>query len=90
MGSAISKDVPPYLRVAGHMAKPYGLNTEGLKRRGFSPNTIAELRSTYKTLYRSNLTLEQAIKRLSEQAEASKEVKHFLEFIKSSARGIIR
>ena len=90
MGSAISKDVPPYLRVAGHMAKPYGLNTEGLKRRGFTAESIAELRSAYKILYRSSLTLEQAIQRLGEKADTSKEVKHFLEFIKSSARGIIR
>jgi UDP-N-acetylglucosamine acyltransferase len=90
MGSAISKDVPPYLRVAGHMAKPYGLNSEGLKRRGFTPDSIAELRSAYKILYRSSLTLEQATQRLSEKADASKEVKYFLDFIKTSARGIIR
>jgi UDP-N-acetylglucosamine acyltransferase len=90
MGSAISKDVPPYLRVAGHMAKPYGLNSEGLKRRGFSPDSIAELRSAYKILYRSSLTLEQATQRLNEKADASKEVKYFLDFIKTSARGIIR
>lgn len=90
MGSAISKDVPPYLRVAGHMAKPYGLNSEGLKRRGFSPDTIAELRSAYKILYRSSLTLEQAVQRLTEKAESSKEVKHFLDFINASGRGIIR
>jgi UDP-N-acetylglucosamine acyltransferase len=90
MGSAISKDVPPYLRVAGHMAKPYGLNSEGLKRRGFSADTIAELRSAYKILYRSNLTLEQAIQRLDEKAAQCKEVKRFLDFIKASTRGIIR
>ncbi|MCG6971081.1 MAG: acyl-ACP--UDP-N-acetylglucosamine O-acyltransferase [Gammaproteobacteria bacterium] len=90
MGSAISKDVPPYLRVAGHMAKPYGLNSEGLKRRGFSPDAIAQLRDAYKILYRSSLTLEQATQRLSEKAEASKEIKYFLDFIKASGRGIIR
>ena len=90
MGSAISKDVPPYLRVAGHMAKPYGLNKEGLKRRGFSPETIAELRDAYKTLYRSNLTLEQAIARINEKVDSCKEVKRFVEFIKASERGIVR
>jgi UDP-N-acetylglucosamine acyltransferase len=72
------------------MAKPYGLNSEGLKRRGFTPDSIAELRSAYKILYRSSLTLEQATQRLSEKADASKEVKYFLDFIKTSARGIIR
>jgi UDP-N-acetylglucosamine acyltransferase len=90
MGSAISKDVPPYLRVAGHMAKPYGLNTEGLKRRGFTAEAIAQLRDAYKILYRSSLTLEQAIQRLGEKAQTSAEIKHFLEFIKTSGRGIIR
>jgi len=90
MGSAISKDVPPYLRVAGHMAKPYGLNSEGLKRRGFSAEAIAELRSAYKILYRSGLTLEQAVKDLTEKAESSEEVRQFLDFIKASRRGIIR
>lgn len=90
MGSAISKDVPPYLRVAGHMAKPYGLNTEGLKRRGFTAESIAQLRDAYKILYRSSLTLEQAIQRLGEKAETSAEIKYFLEFIKTSGRGIIR
>lgn len=90
MGSAISKDVPPYLRVAGHMAKPYGLNKEGLKRRGFSPETIAELTGAYKTLYRSSLTLDQAIVRLDEKAAGNKEIKYFLDFIKASKRGIVR
>jgi UDP-N-acetylglucosamine acyltransferase len=90
MGSAISKDVPPYLRVAGHMAKPYGLNKEGLKRRGFSPEVIDQLRGAYKTLYRSSLTLEQAIERLDEKAAASKEIRRFLNFIKTSKRGIVR
>lgn len=90
MGSAISKDVPPYLRVAGQMAKPFGLNAEGLKRRGFSPQTISELRSAYKILYRSSLTLEHAIEQLSEKADANPEIKHFVDFIKSSARGIVR
>jgi UDP-N-acetylglucosamine acyltransferase len=90
MGSAISKDVPPYLRVAGHPVKPYGLNKEGLKRRKFSAETVAELHGAYKTLYRSNLTLEQAIARLDEKASTSEEINHLLEFIKASERGIVR
>jgi UDP-N-acetylglucosamine acyltransferase len=90
MGSAISKDVPPYLRVAGHMAKPYGLNKEGLKRRGFSAEIIAELRGAYKLLYRSSLTLEQAIAQIEEKTGKYKEIKRFLDFIKASERGIIR
>ena len=74
MGSAISK----------------GLNKEGLKRRGFSPEIIAELRGAYKTLYRSGLTLEQAVARLDEKAGQCKEIKRFLDFIKASDRGIVR
>jgi len=56
MGSVVPKDIPPYLMVSGHMAKSHGLNTEGLKRNGFTPETIKLLRSAYKTLFRSGLT----------------------------------
>jgi len=90
MGSTITKDVPPYVRVAGQMAQPYGLNLEGLKRRGFSSDTITQLRNAYKIVYRSGLTLEQAMQRLEESAKSLKEIRHFLEFIKASSRGIVR
>ena len=90
MNSVISKDVPPYLMIAGHMAKPYGLNSEGLKRRGMSSETLSALKSAYKILYRSGNTVEQAISAMSELAKSHDEVKHFSEFLSSTTRGIVR
>lgn len=90
MNSVISKDVLPFLMVSGHMAKPHGLNAEGLKRRGFSSESLAELRRAYKTIYRSNLTLEQAMEQLEPQSQSCKEVGQLLEFLKGTTRGIVR
>lgn len=90
MNSVISKDVLPFLMVSGHMAKPHGLNTEGLKRRGFSTEAISELRRVYKIIYRSNLTLAQAIEQIEVIAQSSKEVDQLLTFLKGVSRGIVR
>jgi UDP-N-acetylglucosamine acyltransferase len=90
MGSFISQDVPPYVMAAGHMAKPYGINGEGLKRRGFSPQTIQALKRAYRTLYRSGLSLEAAKIELQAQAQGCAEIKPILEFLSISKRGIIR
>ncbi len=90
MASAISKDVPPYLMVSGHMAKPHGLNTEGLKRHGFSVNTIGQLRRAYKILYRSNYTVEQALENLRILERDCSEVGKWVEFLGNTTRGIIR
>lgn len=90
MGSVISKDVPPYVLVSGHMAKPHGLNVEGLKRRGFSAETIAELRRAYKLLYKSNLTLEQALNEIRTLARTTPEAGALVAFIEASTRGVIR
>lgn len=90
MASAISKDVPPYLMVSGHMAKPHGLNTEGLKRHGFSADTISQLRRAYKILYRSNYTVEQAVEKLGELTQDCPEVSRWVEFLNNTTRGIVR
>lgn len=90
MASAISKDVPPYLMVSGHMAKPHGLNTEGLKRHGFSSDSISQLRRAYKILYRSNYTVEQALEKLQELEQDCPEVVRWVEFLKNTTRGIVR
>jgi len=89
MNSVISKDVPPFVMVSGHMAKPYGLNSEGLKRRGFSPDTLSQLRKAYKILYRSGLTLEQAIEQL-QAMEGGAEIDQLVDFLKDVTRGIVR
>lgn len=90
MGSAISKDVPPYVMVNGTPAHPHGLNLEGIKRKGFSPEAIKALRSAYKTIYRSSLTIEVAKKELQSSAEAFPEVQNMLSFLEKSQRGILR
>jgi len=90
MGSAISKDVPPYVLVSGQMAKPYGLNSEGLKRRNFSKEEINAVKKAYKLLYRSNLAFEEAVSQIEILGAETEVVKVFADFIKKSARGIIR
>lgn len=90
MGSAVSKDVPPYVIVNGNPSHPHGLNLEGLKRRGFSKESLKSLRDAYKLVYRQGLTLDEAIPKLEGLAKSYQEVAHFIEFIKASTRGIIR
>ncbi len=90
MNSVISKDVPPFVMVSGHMAKPYGLNSEGLKRRGFSPGTLSRLRKAYKILYRSGLPLEQAIEQLQAMDGTVAEIDRLVAFLKGVTRGIVR
>lgn len=90
MGSAISKDVPPFLMVNGNPAAPHGLNNEGLKRRNFSKETQQVLRDAYKLIYRAGLTLEEAKLQLKPLAQLHKEVELMLAFIENSQRGIIR
>jgi UDP-N-acetylglucosamine acyltransferase len=90
MGTFVSQDVPPYVMAAGNMAKPFGINSEGLRRRGFSAETIQELKRAYRTLYRSSLPLDEARRELEQQAKHCAEVKPILEFLAGSTRGIIR
>jgi UDP-N-acetylglucosamine acyltransferase len=89
-GTIVRQDVPPYVTVSGNPAKPFGLNVEGLRRRGFSADTIARLNRAYKTLYRSGLTLDQAKQRLARQATECPELRIMLEFLSASTRGIVR
>jgi UDP-N-acetylglucosamine acyltransferase len=90
LGTILLQDLPPYVTAAGNTAQPHGINAEGLKRRGFAPQTIAALRTAYKTLYKSGLTLEQAKEALAAQARAVPEVGALTEFLGRSRRGIIR
>lgn len=90
MNSVISMDVLPYLMIGGHMAKAYGLNSEGLKRRGFSAETRTAIKRAYRTVFRAGLKLNEAIAALSEPAEQHPEVAAMRDFIKNSKRGIVR
>lgn len=86
--SIVLQDVPPFVMAAGNSAAPRGLNVEGLQRRGFDSERIAQLKRAYKTLYRSGFTLDEAKERLSQ--EQGDDVRRLLEFIEQSRRGIIR
>lgn len=90
MGSAISKDVPPYLMISGSPAAPHGINKEGLKRRGFSPESIRVIRNAYRVLYRSGLPLDEAKKEINGMAQEHQELKGFAGFLEQSKRSVIR
>lgn len=86
--SRIVKDIPPYVKIAGYCAKPFGLNTVGLQRRGFTNAAMTQLKRAYKIIYRNGLTTAQAIQELEKLG--SEEVQAFIQFIGSSHVGIIR
>lgn len=87
--SAITHDVPPYVMAVGNRAKLYGLNKVGLRRQGFSREEIDILKKAYNILFRSGLTLKDAVGKL-EDMKQSIHVERLLEFIKNSKRGITR
>ncbi|MCP4694218.1 MAG: acyl-ACP--UDP-N-acetylglucosamine O-acyltransferase [Desulfobacterales bacterium] len=88
--SAIPKDIPPYVMASGDRATLRGLNTVGLKRMGFSKNTLSALKKVYRIIFRIGITLNEAIERVNAEVEPLPEVVNFIEFIKSSTRGITR
>ncbi|MCP5269041.1 MAG: acyl-ACP--UDP-N-acetylglucosamine O-acyltransferase [Zoogloeaceae bacterium] len=90
VGTVILQDVPPYIMAAGNTASPYGLNSEGLKRRGFSPEALQALKRAYRILYKSGLMLEEARAKLEDEARIHPEVQRFVDFLAVSKRGIIR
>ena len=89
-GSIVLKDVPPYLMVHGAPCVPAGINTEGLKRRGFSSEALLEIRRAYKEVYRKGQTVAEALAALEEKAAEVAELKLFTEFIANASRGIVR
>lgn len=90
MGSVISRNVPPYVLVSGHMAEPVGVNVEGLKRRGFSELQIRNIRQAYKLVYRSGLRLEDARHKLDLIKQETYELACFMDFLDNQKGGIIR
>ena len=90
MGAVILKDVPPFVTVAGNSASPRGLNTVGLRRRGFPAPAMQALKSAYKVVYKRGLTLDSAVEQLAGAAKESAEVSRFVDFVRSSGRGIVR
>ncbi len=89
-GSIVLKDVPAFVMAGGQPATAHGLNLEGLKRRGFSKDSMVALRRAYKTIYRQGHTLEQALELLKAEAQADEHLRTFIESLQRSGRGIVR
>lgn len=92
--AAVSQDVPPFVTAAGNRAVPAGINSEGLKRRGFTPEQIAAIKRAYKLIYRAGLSLDDAKAALAQEEHnspaAAGHIRQLREFLENSSRGIIR
>ena len=90
VGTVLLQDLPPFVTVAGNPAVPHGINSEGLRRRGFSPEAIAGIKRAYRLLYRSGLSLQEAREQVDALEAECAEVAPFAEFIRHSGRGLVR
>jgi UDP-N-acetylglucosamine acyltransferase len=88
--TGVPQDIPPYTLAAGSRARLYGLNTVGLRRHGFTSETIRDLKRAYRILFRSNLTVQNGIERVRQEVPVSPEVEYLLDFLQGSRRGICR
>ena len=89
-GAIVTRDVPPYVMVAGNPSSPHMVNSEGLKRRGFTDEQVRSVREAYRLVYRSGLKLSEALERLEPSAREEPALRLFVDFIRSSKRSIIR
>jgi UDP-N-acetylglucosamine acyltransferase len=90
MGTAVGKDVPAYVMTNGSPAAAHGINSEGLKRRGFSLEAISNIKKAYKIAYRQGLTVEEAVEQLKVLSVDAPEIQLFIDSIVQSKRGIVR
>ncbi len=90
ISSVVRQDVPPYFTVAGSPAEPHGINSEGLKRRGFTPEAISAVKRAYKTLYKSGLSLADAQAAIAKESENFPDLARLADFLSKSNRGIVR
>ncbi len=88
--SLVNRSVPPYVTVSPEKSHPRGINSEGLRRRGFSPDQIQNVRRAYRVLYRSGHTLERARQEIAEMAKDADELQILVDFIDTADRSIIR
>jgi UDP-N-acetylglucosamine acyltransferase len=89
-GSLVRKDVPPYVKAAREPLSYVGINSVGLRRRGFSAEKIREIQDIYRTLYQKNYNTTQAAEILEAEMEVTPERDEILQFIKDSQRGIMK
>jgi len=90
LATVLDRDLPPYVGAAGNRAQPYGINTVGLRRRGFPQTTLDAFKRAYKTIYRSGLGQEDTLREHKAQVLACAEVQPLIDFLASSKRGIVR
>jgi len=90
ISAVITQDIPPFMLIAGNPAAPRGINSEGLKRRGFSAEAIAEIKNAYRALYRNGLSYEEAQSHIAAQALNTPELQTMVDFLAGSTRGILR
>lgn len=90
MGSAISKDVPPFAMVSGAPAEPHSVNLEGLKRRGFNKEAMHRIKEAHRVLYRQHLPIQEALDKIQGQWGEHDDIQLLLEFCRNSQRGLIR
>ena len=88
--AGVHKDVPPYFMAAGYRAEPAGINSEGMRRNGFTPEQIANVKNAYKILYRQGLPYEEARSQIAQAAETAPELAVLRDFLADSQRSIIR
>jgi UDP-N-acetylglucosamine acyltransferase len=89
-GTIAQRDVPPFVMVAGNPAIPHAVNSEGLKRRGFTEEQIRSIRESYRILYRLDLKLADAMEKLRAMAATDPNIKMFADFVAASTRSIVR
>ncbi len=88
--AAVTRDVPPYVMAVGQPAEPHSVNSTGLSRRGFTPEQVRNIKQAFRTLYRADLKLSDALARLRESAALQPEVQQLVEFISLSTRSLAR
>jgi UDP-N-acetylglucosamine acyltransferase len=90
VSTVLLQDLPPYILASGNPSAPHGINSEGLKRRGFSSAAIMAIKRAYKTLYKSGLSLDEAKAAIQSQVQACSELQLLVDFLATTTRGIIR
>ena len=88
--AGVTRDLPPYVMVSGNPAEPRGINSEGLKRRGFTSEAIRNIKEAYRLLYRAGLRLEEARDQIAEMATTAPELQIMVDFLDQSQRSIVR
>ncbi len=90
MYAGVNRDVPAYTTVAGTPAVPRGINSEGLKRRGFSADQIRNIKNAYRLTFRQGKKLAEAIEEIARLSKEAPELELFLDSMRSSERGLVR